>query len=88
MFYVHFRGWRAGCPLHWNHQNLLRKRTVSAPIKDLLSNVVDYIFGDPIPAPEVIESDPATTWGLWEDAVKKLDELVETRRTTQPSQLQ
>ena len=46
--------------------------------------------GDPdaIPAPEVIESDPATTWGLWEDAVKKLDELVETRRTTQPSQLQ
>ena len=28
---------------------------MSATIKSLLSDLVDYIFGDPIPAPEVIE---------------------------------
>ena len=35
---------------------------MSATIKSLLSDLVDYIFGDPIPAPEVIEDDPVSSW--------------------------
>ena len=52
---------------------------MSATIKSLLSDLVDYIFGDPIPAPEVIE------WQKWEEAVKEMDELIEFRLTQPPT---
>jgi len=53
---------------------------VSVKIKDLLSNVAYYIFGDPIPAPEVMDDDPETSWHLWEQSVREMDELIESKR--------
>lgn len=43
------------------------------------SDLVSYIFGDPIPAPEVIDSDPTAAWSLWEEAVRQLDALLAVR---------
>ena len=61
---------------------------MSVKIKDLLSNVVDYIFGDPIPAPEVLPDDPETSWHLWEQSVRELDEkILEAKRSTLPAEL-
>ena len=58
---------------------------MSATIKSWLSDLVDYIFGDPIPVPEVIEDDPVSSWQKWEEAVKELDEIIEFRVTQPPS---
>ena len=58
---------------------------MSATIKSLLSDLVDYIFGDPIPAPEVIEDDPVSSWQKWEEAVKEMDDLIEFRLTQPPT---
>jgi hypothetical protein len=58
---------------------------MSATIKSWLSDLVDYIFGDPIPVPEVVEDDPASSWQKWEEAVKELDEIIEYRVTQPPS---
>jgi hypothetical protein len=67
-----------------NPQENARRRTVSVKIKDLLSNVADYIFGDPIPAPEVLDDDPETSWHLWEKSVREMDELIESKRPPRP----
>ena len=58
---------------------------MSATIKSLLSDLADYIFGDPIPAPEVIEDDPVSSWQKWEEAVKEMDDLIEFRLTQPPT---
>ena len=61
---------------------------MSVKIKDLLSNVVDYIFGDPFPVPEVLHDDPETSWHLWEQSVRELDEIIiEAKRATIPAEL-
>ena len=44
------------------------------------SEFVTYIFGDPIPAAEIIEGDPVTAWNLWEESVKQFDALLAARR--------
>lgn len=41
------------------------------------ASVPDYLL-DPVPVPDVVESDSDTAWGLWQDSVQTLDE-VETR---------
>jgi hypothetical protein len=46
---------------------------VSVKIKDFFSNAVDYIFGDPIPAPEVLEDDPDTAWQKFQDATREIE---------------
>lgn len=78
------------CPLQLFHKKTLWlwERVVSVAIKDLLSNVVNYIFGDPIPVPEVLHDDPETSWHLWEQSVRELDEIiVEAKRATIPAEL-
>ena len=53
--------------------------------------MVNYIFGDPIPASEVHQDDhddPETSWHLWEQSVRELDEKVlESKRATPPAEL-
>jgi len=36
------------------------------------SRVPDYLL-DPVPVPDVVESDSDTAWGLWQDSVQSLD---------------
>ena len=43
------------------------------------SDFASYVFGDPIPAPEVIDHDPATGWLLWDETVNEGDFLHQTR---------
>jgi hypothetical protein len=38
-----------------------------------------YAYGDPIPAPEVIDDDSATGWLLWDETVNEGDFLHEMR---------
>ena len=45
----------------------------------LANYVSDYAFGDPIPAPEVIDIDPAAGWLLWDETVNQGDFLHEMR---------
>jgi hypothetical protein len=35
--------------------------------------IVDFLFGDRGPLPEVDEQDSETSWSLWDEAVEKLD---------------
>lgn len=37
------------------------------------SVLVDFLFGDRGPLPEVDEQDSETFWSLWDEAVEKLD---------------
>ena len=37
------------------------------------SRVPDYLL-DPVPVPDVVESDSDTAWGLWQDSVQSLDD--------------
>jgi len=41
------------------------------------TRVPDYLL-DPVPVPDVVESDSDTAWGLWQDSVQSLD-VADTR---------
>lgn len=46
-----------------------------------VSNVLlDFIFGEPIPQPEVIEQDTEKAWQAWLDAVTARDATVDRDR--------
>ncbi|MDE2417497.1 MAG: hypothetical protein KGN32_06795 [Burkholderiales bacterium] len=36
------------------------------------ARVPDYLL-DPVPVPDVVESDSDTAWGLWQDSVQSID---------------
>jgi hypothetical protein len=44
----------------------------SAPAK-LSSVVLDFVYGEPLPQPEVVEGDTETAWQRWLDAVSDAD---------------
>jgi hypothetical protein len=47
-----------------------------------------YVFGDPIPSPEVIDDDAARGWLLWDETVNEGDFLHEMRyAATEPAPL-
>ena len=56
-------------------------KTASQPdfANDALKYAINYVAGDPIPAAEVFEDDPAASWLLWDETVNHGDFLQEMR---------
>ena len=50
----------------------MKKPEKSKPAPPPSSRVQDYLL-DPVPVPDVVESDSDTAWGLWQDSVQTLD---------------
>lgn len=51
---------------------MIKKPENSKPVSSTPSRTPDYLL-DPVPVPDVVESDSDTAWGLWQDSVQTLD---------------
>ena len=51
---------------------MIKKPENSKPVQPATSRTPDYLL-DPVPVPDVVESDSDTAWGLWQDSVQTLD---------------
>ena len=49
-----------------------KSETPKSPTPAAAGRVPDYLL-DPVPVPDVVESDSDTAWGLWQDSVQSLD---------------
>jgi hypothetical protein len=72
---------------------MTKKPEKSKPVPSAASRTPDYLL-DPVPVPDVVESDSDTAWGLWQDSVQTLDGGGDTRPSgdsifgaTMPSEL-
>lgn len=54
-----------------------KSETPKSPTPAAAGLVPDYLL-DPVPVPDVVESDSDTAWGLWQDSVQSLD-VADTR---------
>jgi len=52
---------------------MIKKPEKSKPVPPAASRTTpDYLL-DPVPVPDVVESDSDTAWGLWQDSVQTMD---------------
>ena len=52
---------------------MVKKPEKSTQVPSASGRAPDYLH-DPVPLPEVVESDSDTAWGLWNDTVQTLDD--------------
>ena len=63
-----------------------RKKDMDAPGKTVSTAVLDFVFGEPLPEPDVVESDTEQAWQQWLDAMRDR-ELDDDFQDTQPMHL-
>ena len=59
---------------------------MDAPGKTVSTAVLDFVFGEPLPEPDVVESDTEQAWQQWLDAMRDR-ELDDDFQDTQPMHL-
>jgi len=62
-----------------------RERVQSTP-RNVSAVLLDFVFGDPLPVPEVVVEDSAEAWQRWLNAVADQEAIVEFE-PTQPQHL-
>lgn len=62
-----------------------RKRTPT-PSRTVSTAVLDFVFGEPLPVPDVVVEDSAEAWQQWLNAVADQEEMVDFE-PTQPMHL-
>ena len=85
MFYIQ-KSPLEGC-IHYSFA--MRRKWRSNMAKDdrnMAEVLLDFVFGDPLPVPEVIEEDTAEVWQKWLNAVADSECVVEFE-PTRPSRL-
>ena len=56
---------------------------MQTPYRKVSTVLLDFVFGEPLPVPEVIEDDTASAWQTWPYAVANRDASQEFE-TTRP----
>jgi len=47
------------------------RKKMQTPSRKVSTVLLDFVFGEPLPVPEVIEDDTASAWQNWLDAVAR-----------------